>query len=149
MVSFSLIPLFKCSTHDAVDFKIHLFTGYENSTMFDLTVTWLIFFLQARRILGPQTQGLPPQTIMGPPHQVLSSWGSILYPIQISQSGSSLMSGGPAVISQTSQQVPQPGSMIISHPGQHPSQGPPMVVSQINPHPQAMTGNLAFHGRFP
>ncbi|XP_078331384.1 uncharacterized protein LOC111122145 isoform X3 [Crassostrea virginica] len=103
---------------------------------------------QAMRIPGPQTQGLP-QTIMGPPHQVLSSGGSILYPIQISQSGPSLMSGGPVVISQTGQQVPQPGSMIISHPGQHPSQGPPMVVSQTNPHPQAMTGNLAFHGRFP
>ena len=100
------------------------------------------------RIPGPQTQGLP-QTIMGPPHQVLSSGGSILYPIQISQSGPSLMSGGPVVISQTGQQVPQPGSMIISHPGQHPSQGPQMVVSQTNPHPQAMTGNLAFHGRFP
>ena len=44
VVSFCLIPPFKCSTHDAVDFKIHLFTGYENSTMFDLTVIWLVFF---------------------------------------------------------------------------------------------------------
>ena len=88
-----------------------------------LTVTWLISFsFQAMRIPGPQTQGLP-KTIMGQPHQVLSSGGSILYPIQISQSGPSLMSGGPVVISQTGQQVPQPGSMIISHPGQDPSKG--------------------------
>nr|XP_022327133.1 putative mediator of RNA polymerase II transcription subunit 12 isoform X2 [Crassostrea virginica]XP_022327141.1 putative mediator of RNA polymerase II transcription subunit 12 isoform X2 [Crassostrea virginica]XP_022327148.1 putative mediator of RNA polymerase II transcription subunit 12 isoform X2 [Crassostrea virginica] len=77
---------------------------------------------QAMRIPGPQTQGLP-KTIMGPPHQVLSSGGSILYPIQISQSGPSLMSGGPVVISQTGQHVPHPRSMIISHPGQHPSKG--------------------------
>ena len=126
VVSFCLIPPFKCSTHDAVDFKIHLFTGYDdltmfdltiiwlvffagydNSTMFDLTVTWLIFSFQAMRILGPQTQGLS-QTIMGPPHQVLFSGGSILYPIQISQSGPSLMSGGPVVISKTGHRCPSP-----------------------------------------
>ena len=97
------------------------FSGFENSTMYNLTVT-SSFCFQAMRIPGPQTQGLP-QTIMGPPHQVLSSGGSILYPIQISQSGPSLMSGGPVVISQTGQQVPQPVSMIIPHPGQHPSYG--------------------------
>ena len=104
------------------------FTGFENSIVFDLTVIWLILYLHVMRIPGPQTQGLP-QTIMGPPHQVLSSGGSILYPIQFSQSGPSLMSGEPVVISQTGQQVPQPGSIIISHPDQHPSQGPPKVVS--------------------
>lgn len=102
---------------------------------------------QAMRIPGPQNQGIP-QTIMGPPHQVLSSGGSILYPIQISQSGPSLMTGGPVVISQTGQQVPPAGSMIISHPGQHPSQGPPMVVSQTNQHPTAIPGSLTYHGRF-
>lgn len=99
------------------------------------------------RIPCPQTQGIP-QTIMGPPHQVLSSGGSILYPIQISQSGPSLMTGGPVVISQAGQQVPPAGSMIISHPGQHQPQGPPMVVSQTNQHPQAIPGSLTYHGRF-
>lgn len=102
---------------------------------------------QAMRIPCPQTQGIP-QTIMGPPHQVLSSGGSILYPIQISQSGPSLMTGGPVVISQAGQQVPPAGSMIISHPGQHQPQGPPMVVSQTNQHPQAIPGSLTYHGRF-
>lgn len=104
-------------------------------------------YLQAMRIPCPQTQGIP-QTIMGPPHQVLSSGGSILYPIQISQSGPSLMTGGPVVISQAGQQVPPAGSMIISHPGQHQPQGPPMVVSQTNQHPQAIPGSLTYHGRF-
>lgn len=104
-------------------------------------------YLQAMRIPCPQTQGIP-QTIMGPPHRVLSSGGSILYPIQISQSGPSLMTGGPVVISQTGQQVPPAGSMIISHPAQHQPQGPQMVVSQTSQHPQAIPGNLTYHGRF-
>ncbi|XP_061179146.1 MYND-type zinc finger-containing chromatin reader ZMYND8-like [Saccostrea echinata] len=102
---------------------------------------------QAMRIPGPQPQGAP-QTIMAPGHQILPPGGSVLYPIQISQAGPSLMNGGPVVISQTSPQVPPAGSMIISHTGQHPTQGPPMVVTQPNQHQQVMTNNLAYHGRF-
>ncbi|XP_055998197.1 MYND-type zinc finger-containing chromatin reader ZMYND8-like isoform X3 [Ostrea edulis] len=103
---------------------------------------------QAMRIPGPQTQ-VTPQTIMAPGHQIMPSGGSILYPIQISQPGSSsLMTGGPVVISQNSPQIPPPGSMIVSHTGQHAPQRPPMVVSQPNQHPQTMTNNLAYHGRF-
>ncbi|XP_062606646.1 MYND-type zinc finger-containing chromatin reader Zmynd8-like isoform X2 [Saccostrea cucullata] len=102
---------------------------------------------QAMRIPGPQPQGAP-QTIMAPGHQILPPGGSVLYPIQISQAGPSLINGGPVVISQTNPQVPPAGSMIISHTGQHPPQGPPMVVTQPNQHQQVMTNNLAYHGRF-
>ncbi|XP_078331374.1 uncharacterized protein LOC144625152 [Crassostrea virginica] len=92
-------------------------------------------FLQAMRIPDPQTQGLP-QTVMGPPHQVLSSGGSILYTIQISQSGPSLMSGGPVVISQTGQQVPQPGSMIISNSASTPHRDPQWWSPKQTPTPR-------------
>ena len=123
------------------------FSDYDISKMFDLTVTWLIFSFQAMRIPGPTDPGPAADNTGTTPPGPLR--GCIFYTIHMSQSGPSLMSGGPVVISQTGQQVPQPGSMIISHPSQHTSQEHLMVVSQTNPHPQAMTGNLAFHVRFP
>ena len=89
------------------------------------------------RIPGPQTQGMQ-QTIMGPPTRSSPPGGSILYPIQISQSLRSLMSKGPVVISHTGKQCSSPSPWSSSTPARTPQGDFQWWSPKQTPNPQAM-----------